>query len=229
MSTIQTAYCNASDVRQIYPDIADFDKKRTFNGWAVDAGSRYVLGSTGSVNQLYRNGKELGAAESSLGDVDADGEWIYISATDQLYLYSTDEPNANHLVEGGTDWATLETEAINRGSEMVESMVAKPIIQRVGVEYQGLTLRIYDEVIILSAAAMAAWLLIRPHRPKLADEIVLPYNNEETGTGFIQMVREGVYKLHNEHTPALGMGIPYPVSLDSTTTGSISDIQGGTV
>jgi len=225
MSTYRVAYCTENDVQSILPNIADYDRKRIIGNWSTYSGSTYQSGSTGSVDMLYRDGLELGAAQSSLGDLNTDGEWFYDSSADVCYLYSTNDPATSHVIEGGKDYSTIMTEAINRASEMVDSIVGKPIYPKKGVGYQGQTTRDYDEVIILSTAGLTASLLVRPFDKDLADEIEGRWNNEETGLGMLQLIRRGDVKLHHE-VGEENEGLISEVSVNGSSTGSPIDVKG---
>ena len=53
---------------------------------------------------------------------------------------------------------------------------SKKIYKRKGVGYQGETARDYDEVIILSTAAVAVALMVRPFDMELANELEAKYD-----------------------------------------------------
>jgi hypothetical protein len=105
-------------------------------------------------------------------------------------------------------------------------MVAKPIYKRKGVGYQGESGREYDEVLILSTAAIAVGLMVRPFDSDLASEIEEKYNNEGDPPGILQLVRDGFIKLHHEFSADRSQGLIVPVSIGSNTTASIIDISG---
>lgn len=226
MSTYSTAYCSEADVQSILPNIADYDRKRTLTGWSTYSGSVYQCGSTGSIDMLYRDGLEMGTVQANLGALNADKEWWYDSSLDTLYFYSTNAPGTSHIMEGGKDWNDTITMAINRASQMVDSIVGKPIYPRKGVGYQGLGARDYDEVIILSTAGIAASLLVAPYNRELAIEIESKWNNEETGLGVLQLIRSGNIKMHHEIGKAESEGVIQEVSLGGSTTGGFVDIKG---
>ena len=73
MSTYEQVLCDYQDVQFVAPRIADYDLKRQVQGWTVHSGSVYKSAGHGSADQLYRDGIELGAVQSALVDVDADG------------------------------------------------------------------------------------------------------------------------------------------------------------
>ncbi len=227
MSNFDVSYCVEADLRTILPNIADYDKKRVVSGWSSDSAlvDRYKAGSTGTIDVLYKDGLELGTAESSLANVTSDDKWYYDSAADAVYYFNDgDDPNGLN-VESGTDWATLVASAISKSSEITRAIVGKPIFKhRYGT-------RNYDEVIVSGAAAMAVGRLVRPHDGDLADRLerVYNYTGDEFPKGMLQEVRDGKISLSNEITPALVNGIPVEDSVDDATTGDISDIKGRAV
>jgi len=219
MGVFDVSYCTSADLRSILPTIASYDKKRLLTGWSLESGSIYQLGSTGEVSMLYRDKLELGTAQVSKVACDADGKWYYDSAADVCYVYSTAAPKT-HKMEAGTDYTTLETAAIVKGSELVRSIVLKSIVPKPGGTY--------DQVIVMGTAAIAVGILVRPYDIELADSLERKYNNydEQYPLGLLQLVNEDKISLHNEIHPSLGQGVVIEQSLDDATTGGILDIKG---
>ena len=89
MSTYETAYCSESDLQSIVPNIADYDRKRTITGWSTYSGSTYQSGSSGAIDQCYRDGLELTsvADRATLHSNAADGEYFYDSSL-MCYMYT---------------------------------------------------------------------------------------------------------------------------------------------
>ena len=81
-------------------------------------------------------------------------------------------------------------------------------------------------MLILSAAAIAVALMVRPFDSDLADEIESKYNSEGDPPGMLQLVREGYIKLHHEMSADRAQGNIVPVNINGSTTGSIVDIDG---
>ena len=225
MSTYLEALCTQEDMQSILPSLGEYNRNTVLTTWSIYSGNVYKSPSSGRVDMLYRDGNEL-TSVVNLAAVDSDGEYFYDSAKDIVYLYSSANPSTNHTIETGKDFTDTVTEARNRSSEIVRSMVAKPIYKRKGVGYQGETTRNYDEVLILSAAAIAVSLMVRPFDMELATEIEEKYNNEGDPPGILQLVRDGLIKLHHEFSADRSQGLIIPVNVDSSTTGSIVDISG---
>lgn len=229
MSTYETAFANANDLQAILPSIGEYDRKHVLTGWAAEGTSNvYQCASVGDVTLLYRDGVEL-TSEANLSNLKANennGEYFYDSALDIVYLFSTTSPITAHIMEKGKDFSTIQDEAINRASELVRSIVGKPIYPKKGVGYQDESLRDYDEVIILSTAALAVSLMVRPYNMELADEIEKKYNDPETGLGMLQQINSGVIKLHNEVDYELHHGHLMEVSINGSSTGGLVDLNG---
>ena len=225
MSTYLEALCTQEDMQSMLPSLGEYNRNTVLTTWAIHSGNVYKSPSSGRVDVLYRDGNELSSV-SDLASVDSDGEYYYDSAADVVYLYSSANPSTNHTIETGKDFTNTVTEARNRASELVRSIVAKPIYKRKGVGYQGESARDYDEVLILSAAAIAVALMVRPFDQELAQEIEEKYNNEDDPPGMLQLVRDGFIKLHHEFSADRNQGLIVPVNIDNNTTGSVVDISG---
>ena len=225
MSTYLEAICSHEDMQSILPSLGEYNRNTVLTTWTIHSGNVYKSPSSGRVDVLYRDGNEL-TSVADLASVDSDGEYFYDSSADVVYLFSSANPSTSHTIETGKDFTTTVDEARNRASEMVRSIVAKPIYKRKGVGYQGESAREYDEVLILSAAALAVALMVRPFDLEMADEIEERYNNEGDPIGMLQLVRDGFIKLHHEFSADRSQGLITPVSVDSSTTASIVDISG---
>jgi len=225
MTTFLEAICTQEDMQAILPSLGDYNRNTVLTTWAIHSGNVYKSASSGRVDVLYRDGNEL-TSVSDLASVDSDGEYYYDSSADVVYLYSNANPATNHTIEAGKDFTDTVNEARNRSSEIVRSIVAKPIYKRKGVGYQGESARNYDEVLILSAAAIGVALMVRPFDMELATEIEEKYNNEGDPPGMLQLIRDGFIKLHHEFSADRSQGLITPVSVNANTTGSIVDISG---
>ena len=229
MSTYEVAYCNANDLQALLPSIGEYDRKFVVTGWAAEGTSNvYQCASVGDVSLLYRDGIEL-TSEANLSNLKANennGEYFYDSALDIVYLFSTTSPITAHIMEKGKDFSDVQDEAINRASELVRSIVGKPIYPKKGTGYQDESLRDYDEVIILSTAGIAVSMMVSPYDRELANEIEKKYNDPETGLGYLQLIRSGEMDLHNEISRSLQKGELLEVSLNGSTTGGLVDLNG---
>ena len=99
-------YAAQTDLEMYYPAYSQFDTKHQVFGWVHTGGDKYVSYNSGIVTQLFRDGQDLGAAQSTHGDVDADYEWAYDSTNDAVYVHDTTGSPADLVMEAGIDNAT---------------------------------------------------------------------------------------------------------------------------
>lgn len=226
MSTYAEVFATIQDMEAVLPSISDYNRTRPIQGWATHSGSVYKAGSSGQIDQLLRDGFELGAVQSALADLTEDGEWYYDSSIDTVYLYSTNDPATSHTVEGAKDWTDTVNEALKFATEMVRSKVGKPIVKRKG-STQGATERSYDAYVILSCAGLAVSHLVKPFNVELAESIEKRYDNEEDfNEGILQQIRSGKIRLHNEMSRDRAKGNVFVVSENASSTGGIIDVAG---
>ena len=67
-------YISSRDLKDVFPNLDEFDTKKPIYGWVIDSGTRYVAHDSGLVTQLFVDGKDLGSAQSALSVVDAKNE-----------------------------------------------------------------------------------------------------------------------------------------------------------
>jgi len=226
MTTYSTYYCNlTTDLMAIEPQIERYDRKRLITGWTTVSANLYAAYDTGYAAILVRSGVDLGAAEALVGDVDSDGEWFYSSTLDKITLYSTTDPNTIE-VEAGEDWATLKARVAAEQAERIKSYLNRPIYKRSGTGQQSESTRDYDWIIIHSNAALTVAELIRDVNPAKAEAIELRIIDPENGTGYLDRLKAGEYKLWHEETVAKQGGIVRQVSINAATTGAIIDTKG---
>ena len=225
MTTYLESFCTHEDMQRILPSLGEYNRNTVLTIWAIHSGNVYKSTSSGRVDVLYRDGNEL-TSVTDLASVDSDGKYFYDSSADVVYLFSNANPQTNHTIEAGTDFSTTVDVARNSASEICRSIVSKPIYKKIGVGYQGESTRNYDEVIILSTAAIAVAMMVRPFDNELANEIEERYNSEDEPRGMLQLVRDGFIKLHHEFSADRSQGLITPVNINGSTTGSIVDIQG---
>ena len=225
MSTYLETLCTQADMQAVLPSIGEYNRNTVLTQWTIHSGDVYKSTSSGVVDVLYRDGNEL-TKVSDLSSVTSDGQYFYDSSTDIVYVFSTANPGTLHTMESGKDFSDTLDESRQRASEMVRSIVAKPIYKRKGVGYLGESQRNYDEVIILSTASIAVSLMVRPFDQELADDIEQKYNNEGDPPGILQLIRDGYIKLHHEFSSDRRDGNVTPISIDGSSTGGIVDVSG---
>ena len=223
MSTIETYYCNTTtDLLTIVPGLDGYDSKRIVTNWSVHSGSVYRADSIGYIAMLYQGGRELGAGQSALIDVDATDEWYFDSAEDVVYFYSTTDPNELSM-EAGEDWAGLKLRKVQEQAERIRSYVPFPILPRKGVGTESASSREYDWIIINANSTLACAELVRPYDSELSLELEKRIIDPETELGTLDLLKKGEYQLWNqgENQDSLRS-----VSVNASTTSSIVDVKG---
>ena len=105
------AYCEQSDLYEVYPGINSFDlKQRLYGGWVAHESTAhlYLMNNSGYTSVLYKDGEDLGAEKGSAPS--ATDEWRWIEADDQIeyYLGSSSVATLNASIwESGVDFNTL--------------------------------------------------------------------------------------------------------------------------
>jgi len=225
MSTIETYYCNANtDLLDIVPDLQAYDQKRLVTNWQTHSGSGnhtvYRADSVGYVAKLFREGKDLGAAQGSIPDGNTAGEWYYTE--DTVYVAATSNPNDDSY-EVGPDWEALKLKVVKEQAERIRSYIGRPILSRKGVQTESAAGREYDYIIIEANATLACAYLVRAHNPELGFELEQRIINTETGQGLLDLLKRGEYKLWNEVERQYQVR---EVSIDNSTTSAIVDVRG---
>ncbi len=160
------SYCSRDDLKDIYPQIDEFDAKTAIYGWVlVDSGNdRWCARNTGTVNNLYKDGKDLEAtnvnAESSVTDVD---EWYYDLQNDALFYSTGDagsDPN-NNLMEAGEDWKTHQDDIIQKASAYFDSRVDANLPREQFKNKDG----DYDYLVIRTTSLIACNFLVKAQNP----------------------------------------------------------------
>ena len=169
-STIE--YCTDRDLQDIFPHLSEYDLKRRIYNWEVATGSRYRSRNSGLVSQLFADGRDLGAGQSSEGAVDSNNEWYLDSAGDTIYYYN-DETNPDSMImEAGDDWATIKTRFRRKASTLIESHLDNRLSREVLKDREGN----YPEIIVHITALQAVILLLKAHDPN--SEVIEPFKSE---------------------------------------------------
>ena len=157
--------------------------------------------------------------------LDKANEWTYDPETDALFMYSSTDPETTMNVESGTDFKTMQNEAIKRASDFIRAYINKPILPRKGTKSADATGDTYEEIITRSTAYLSVSYLLRGEDDEEADYYEAKALNPEK-TGWLDMVKSGDIKLWNEPTERLGSGVVSIISQDASSTGSIIDTKG---
>ena len=157
-------YITARDLKDVFPNLDEYDTKKPIYGWKVDSGSRYVAHDAGLVTLLFVDGEDLGSAQSAKTDVDANGEWYYDSATDAVYYYNDATSPADLLMEAGEDFATLRTRIMKDASNYVDSKLDATLPREQFLLKDGT----YDYLIRRLTSLVAAYFLVKGKDPTSA-------------------------------------------------------------
>jgi len=154
-------YCTDKDLKDVFPQIDEFDSKTQIFGWEVDSGSRYKAEDAGLVTQLFKNGKHLGSAQGAVSAVDALDEWFYDSTSDVVYYHNSASNPIDLLMEAGEDWVTLKSRYRSNASRYFDAKVDARLPRGQWKDKDGN----YDYIIVRTTALLACAFLIRAHDP----------------------------------------------------------------
>lgn len=154
-------YISSRDLKDVFPNLDEFDTKKPVYGWVVDSGSRYVAHDSGLVTQLFVDGKDLGSAQSSSSAVDTNSEWYYDTDTDAVYYYNDASSPDDLLMEAGEDFATLKTRVMKDASNYVDSKLDATLPREQFLLKDGT----YDYLIRRLTGLVAAYFLVKGKDP----------------------------------------------------------------
>ena len=198
-------YISSRDLKDVFPDIDEFDSKKPVYGWIVDSGNRYVAHDSGLVTQLFADGKDLGSAQSAKTDVDANGEWFYDSAADAVYYYNDASSPDDLLMEAGEDFATLKTRVMKDASNYVDSKLDATLPREQFLLKDGT----YDYLIRRLTGLVAAYFLVKAKDP--TSEIAEALFDE--AQMHIEDLNSGQAKLSFQNTGDASKGIVRKISV----------------
>ena len=198
-------YISSRDLKDVFPNLDEFDTKKPVYGWVVDSGSRYVAHDSGLVTQLFVDGKDLGSAQSAKTDVDANDEWFYDSATDVVYYYDDGSSPDDLLMEAGEDFATLKTRVMKDASNYVDSKLDATLPREQFLLKDGT----YDYLIRRLTGLVAAYFLVKGKDP--TSEIAEALFDE--AQMHIEDLNSGRAKLSFQNTGDASKGIVRKISV----------------
>ncbi len=155
------AYCTNRDLKDIFPSIDEFDTKTPLYGFVVESTNKYKAHNVGLVTQLFANGKNLGAGQSSVSDVDTNDEWYYDDTNDIVYYFNSATNPNDILMESGDDWNTLRTRYISNAEKYLDSRLDGRLPRKQFQDKDGN----YDYMIVRTTALLACSFLIRSSDP----------------------------------------------------------------
>lgn len=187
-------YCTETEFARYAPNAQRWvEPMRRVVGWIVTStASLYQARPDGPVAALFKSGKELSAAQSSLSVVDAADEWYYDEDTGTLYYYNASvSPNTLNM-EAGEDREVFINWLLGEASGHIDAMLDG----RFQTPFMPDSTNKYDSVIIRATAYMAAYIVMLD---KTDDAEV--YGNRLAnldGNGIIDMLNDGKLKLRIE-------------------------------
>ena len=198
-------YISSRDLKDVFPNLDEFDTKKPIYGWVIDSGTRYVAHDSGLVTQLFVDGKDLGSAQSAKTDVDANDEWFYDSAADAVYYYNDASSPDDLLMEAGEDFATLKTRVMKDASNYVDSKLDATLPREQFLLKDGT----YDYLIRRLTGLVAAFFLVKGKNPtsEVADALF------EEAQMHIEDLNSGRAKLSFQNTGDASKGIVRKISV----------------
>jgi len=154
-------YATERELKDVFPEVDNFDTKTPIYGWVVHSGSLYRADNCGLITQLFVDGQDLGSAEANSGVVDVNSEWYYDSALDAVYYYNSATNPNDLLMESGEDFATLKTRFLANASKYLDAKLDGNLPREQFKDESGS----YDYIIVRTTALIAAAFLIRSHDP----------------------------------------------------------------
>ena len=201
-------YASIPNLLKYFNRASDFSSKVQIFP-TLTSGSLHLFRDCGLVNTLFLNGEELAAAESASNEVTENGEWYYNSDTNQLEYYNSNYSSTTineQIFESGQDYTTFLGQAIVDASlelhNYLDARFATPIKKSKQVDIDTTPITVseeYDPIIIKSTCYIAAANIIRAKegQSEEADYYHSLVTNAE-GTGLIDRLNQGIYKLSNE-------------------------------
>ena len=201
-------YATIEDLNKYFNRVSDFDSKVQIFP-TLTSGSLHLFRDSGLVGTLFVNGEELAAAQSTSGDVDANGEWFYNSGTNQVEYYNSNYSSTTineQVFEAGVDFTTfLEQALVDASLELhnyLDMRYSTPLEKQKQIDIDtaiNSATSEYDPIIIKSVCYIAAANLIRAKEgaSEEADYYYSLVTNPES-TGIIDKLNAGLFKLSHE-------------------------------
>ena len=201
-------YADISDLTKYFNRINDFDSKVQIYP-TLTSGNLHLFRDSGYVSQLFVNGEELAAAQSTSGAVDSNGEWFYASGTNQVEYYNSNYSSTTineQLFEAGVDFETFLNQALVDASlelhNYLDARYSTPLqkIKQTDIDTASDSItEEFDPIIIKAVCYIAASNLIRAKEgsSEEADYYYSLVTNPES-TGIIDKLNQGLFKLSHE-------------------------------
>ena len=201
-------YAGISDLTKYFNRVNDFDSKVQIFP-TLTSGNLHLFRDSGYVSQLFVNGEELAAAQSSSGAVDSNGEWYYASGTNQVEYYNSNYSSTTineQMFEAGVDFTDFINQALVDASlelhNYLDARYSTPLekIKQTDIDTASVSIaEEYDPIIIKAVCYIAASNLIRAKEgaSEEADYYYSLVTNAER-TGLLDKLNDGIYKLSHE-------------------------------
>ena len=201
-------YAQISDLTKYFNRVNDFDSKVQIFP-TLKSGNLHLFRDSGYVSQLFVNGEELAAAQSTSGDVDSNGEWFYASATNQVEYYNCNFSSTTlnvQVFEAGVDFTAFLEQILTDASlelhNYLDMRYSTPLEKAKQIDTDTATVSVaeeFDPIIIKATCYIATANLIRAKEgtSEEADYFYSLVTNEER-TGLIDKLNDGIYKLSSE-------------------------------
>ena len=201
-------YASVSDLTKYFNRVNDFDSKVQIFP-TLTSGNLHLFRDSGYVSQLFVNGEELAAAQSTSGDVDSNGEWFYASGTNQVEYYNSNYSSTTineQVFEAGVDFTAFLEQILTDASlelhNYLDMRYSTPLEKAKQIDTDTATVSVaeeFDPIIIKATCYIATANLIRAKEgtSEEADYFYSLVTNEER-TGLIDKLNDGIYKLSSE-------------------------------
>ena len=226
MAVTDFKYASQSDLNYYYPTYSQFDTKRQILGFkTTDTSNQYQAFNTGKIDQLYFDGIE---GTSVSDDPNANYEYNYSETTDSVQVFNSSANPNDMVIEAGVDNATyFDQMLVNASMELnnyLDARFATPIPKYTQYDADSTVASAtveYDAIIIKTTCYICVANLLRTNnRQEEADYYHSLVTNVE-GTGMIDRLNKGEYKLSFEVDEKDSKGKPRTI----TKTGSMELVE----
>ena len=201
-------YADITTLTKYFNRVNDFNSKVQIFPSSYDS-NKHIFENCGYAPLLFVNGEELDAAESAVSDVNVNGEWFYDSSTNKLTYYNsgyTATTVNEQVFEIGQDFRDFLHQALTDASlelhNYLDARFSTPIEKSKQIDINTATASTdeeYDPIIIKATCYLTAANVIRA-KEGASEEADYYYSlvTNADGTGIIDKLNDGVYKLSNE-------------------------------
>ncbi len=197
---ISSSYCTHRDLKDVYPNVDEYDVKNPIYGWqATGVSNQYIANDSGLVTALFVDGKDLGAAQSDVSTVTTDDRWFYDSTIDAVYYFNDGFNPVNKLMESGEDFATLITRTIKNASRYFDARVDGGVPRDQWKDKEGN----FDYLVVRTTSLIAAYMLINSKEP--GSELAMTFLNEANFN--IEQINSGKSKLSYQVSSDSSQGV----------------------